>query len=74
MSVHPTISDVALALATRRSEPTSSVKITRNAKGDIQYEVDVTATTAQEAFDVAATVEAQLSELYPRAENGNGAA
>ena len=66
---HPTLSDVALALATRRSDPTSKVALTWNAKGDVQIEVDVTdpdpkvaAKSAGDLFDV-------LRAKYPR-ENG----
>src|SRR5947209_7792217 len=39
---HPSLSDVALALATRRSDPLSKVSLSLNAKGDVQIEVDVT--------------------------------
>jgi hypothetical protein len=66
---HPTLSDVALALATRRSDPLSKVSLSLNAKGDVQIEVDVTdsdpaaaAGKARDLFDV-------LRTSYPR-ENG----
>jgi len=66
---HPTLSDVALALATRRSDPTSKVSLSLNAKGDVQIEVDVTdpdptvaAKQAGDLFDV-------LRAKYPR-QNG----
>jgi hypothetical protein len=66
---HPTLSDVALALATRRSDPLSKVSLSLNAKGDVQIEVDVTdpdpkvaAEKARDLFDV-------LRASYPR-ENG----
>jgi hypothetical protein len=66
---HPTLSDVALALATRRSDPVSKVSLSLNAKGDVQIEVDVTdpdpkaaAKSAGDLFDV-------LRAKYPR-ENG----
>jgi hypothetical protein len=56
---HPTLSDVALALATRRSDPVSKVSLNLNAKGDVQIEVDVTdpdpkvaAKQAGDLFDV----------------------
>ena len=72
MSGHPTISDVALALAQRRSDPVSKVSLTLNAKGDVQIEVDVSDTDPKRAADVAETLFAGLREAYPR-ENGNGA-
>src|SRR5437868_3043739 len=63
---HPTVSDVALALATRRSDPLSKVSLALNAKGDVQIEVDVidpdpkvAAKTAGDLFDV-------LRAKYPR--------
>lgn len=66
---HPTLSDVALALATRRSDPMSKVELSLNAKGDVQISVDVNdpnptvaATEAADLFDV-------LRARYPR-ENG----
>lgn len=66
---HPTLSDVALALATRRSDPLSKVSLSLNAKGDVQIEVDVTdpdpATAAKQASDLFDVLRAQ----YPR-ENG----
>jgi hypothetical protein len=73
-SPHPTISDVALALATKRpSEPVSKVSLTRNAKGDTQIEVDVSHVDPAEAAKVAAALYDILGAQYPR-ENGNGAA
>ena len=66
---HPAVSDIALALATRRSDPTSKVSLSLNAKGDVQIEVDVNdadpavaAKQASDLFDV-------LRAKYPR-ENG----
>jgi hypothetical protein len=71
---HPTISDVAMQLATKRpSEPVSKVSLTRNAKGDTQIEVDVSHVDPAEAAKVAAALYDVLSAQYPR-ENGNGAA
>lgn len=67
---HPTLSDVALALATKRpSEPTSSVSLTLNAKGDVQISVDVTATDPKAAADQASNLFDVLRAKYPR-ENG----
>ena len=52
---HPTVSDVALALATRRSDPLSKVSLVLNAKGDVQIEVekipDVLHVPAQAVFN-----------------------
>jgi hypothetical protein len=65
----PAVSDIALALATRRSDPVSKVELSLNAKGDVQISVDVTdadpaiaAKQASDLFDV-------LRAKYPR-ENG----
>ena len=69
---HPTLSDVALALATRRSDPTSKVALTLNAKGDVQIEVDVTDTDPKKAADSAAALFDVLRAKYPR-ENGESA-
>jgi hypothetical protein len=63
---HPTLSDVALALATRRSDPTSKVQLTLNAKGDVQIEVDVTDTDPKVAADQAADLFDVLRARYPR--------
>jgi hypothetical protein len=67
---HPTLSDVALALATRRADPLSKVSLSLNAKGDVQIEVDVTdpdpALAAKQAADLFDVLRAQ----YPR-ENGS---
>ena len=66
---HPTLSDVALALAQRRSDPTSKVSLSLNAKGDVQIEVDVTDTDPKRAADQAEAIFAALRAKYPR-ENG----
>lgn len=63
---HPTLSDVALALATRRSDPTSKVGLVLNAKGDVQIEVDVTDTDPAVAAQRAADLFDTLRSKYPR--------
>ena len=63
---HPTVSDVALALATRRSDPVSKVSLTWNAKGDVQIEVDVSDTDAKVAANVAHVIFTDLRKKYPR--------
>jgi hypothetical protein len=67
---HPTLSDVALALATRRSDPLSKVSLSLNAKGDVQIEVDVTDADPKIAAEKAANLFDVLRTSYPRA---NGA-
>lgn len=66
---HPAVSDIALALATRRSDPVSKVELSLNAKGDVQITVDVAdadpKVAAQRARDIFNTLRAE----YPR-ENG----
>lgn len=66
---HPTLSDVALALATRRSDPVSKVSLSLNAKGDVQIEVDVTDTDPTQAAGKASSLFDVLRAQYPR-ENG----
>lgn len=65
----PAVSDIALALATRRSDPVSKVELSLNAKGDVQISVDVSdadpKVAAQRARDIFNTLRAE----YPR-ENG----
>ena len=65
----PAVSDIALALATRRSDPTSTVKLSLNAKGDVQIEVDVSDRDPQVAADQARILFSKLRAEYPR-ENG----
>lgn len=65
---HPTLSDVALALATRRSDPVSKVELSRNAKGDVQISVDVTDTDPKVAAEKAADLFDVLRTKYPRAD------
>jgi capsular polysaccharide biosynthesis protein len=66
---HPAVSDIALALATRRSDPTSKVALTLNAKGDVQIEVDVNDADPAAAAKIAADLFDVLRAKYPR-ENG----
>ena len=66
---HPTLSDVALALATRRADPTSKVSLSLNAKGDVQIEVDVNDPDPAIAADTASKLFDVLRAKYPR-ENG----
>ena len=69
---HPTLSDVALALATRRSDPTSKVELSLNAKGDVQISVDVTDPDPKLAADQASALFDVLRAKYPRS-NGDTA-
>lgn len=62
----PSVSDIALAMATRRSDPTSKVELSRNAKGDVQISVDVTDTDPQVAAQRAADLFDVLRAKYPR--------
>jgi len=66
---HPAVSDIALALAQRRSDPVSKVELSLNAKGDVQISVDVSDTDPRKAADVAAVIFSDLRAKYPR-ENG----
>jgi hypothetical protein len=66
---HPAVSDIALALATRRSDPVSKVELSLNAKGDVQISVDVSDTDPRKAADAAANLFDVLRAKYPR-ENG----
>jgi len=63
---HPAVSDIALALATRRSDPTSKVALTLNAKGDVQIEVDVNDPDPKVAAQQAADLFDVLRSKYPR--------
>ena len=69
---HPTISDVALALATRRSDPASKVSLSLNAKGDVQIDVDVSDPDPKVAAEQASRLFDVLRAQYPR-ENGGSA-
>lgn len=66
---HPTLSDVALALAVRRSDPLSKVSLSLNARGDVQIDVDVTDPDPKVAADKASGLFNVLRAQYPR-ENG----
>jgi hypothetical protein len=62
----PAVSDIALALATRRSDPLSKVSLSLNAKGDVQIEVDVTDADPQAAAKHAGDLFDVLRAKYPR--------
>ena len=67
-----TVSQLALQLASRQpSNPTSSVKLTRNASGNVQIDVDVTDRDPDVAAEKARELFDRLVEVYPRV-NGNG--
>jgi hypothetical protein len=66
---HPAVSDIALALATRRSDPASKVELSLNAKGDVQISVDVSDTDPGKAASVARDIFNTLRAEYPR-QNG----
>lgn len=61
------MSDVALALATRRAEPIQTVSITRNAKGDVQLYVEVNHADVREAEKQALNVYNRLKRAFPKA-------
>lgn len=66
--------EVTMASLHRKSaEPESSVSITRNAKGDAQFEVVVRGIDAEACEQLATTIYDRLVELYPRAAEANGA-
>jgi hypothetical protein len=67
----PAVSDIALALATRRSDPVSKVELSLNAKGDVQISVDVTDADPAVAAKQAADLFDVLRAKYPR-QNGEG--
>jgi hypothetical protein len=69
---HPAVSDIALALATRRSDPTSKVELSLNAKGDVQIAVDVNDPDPAAAAKIAADLFDVLRAKYPRV-NGDSA-
>ena len=66
---HPAVSDIALALATRRSDPVSKVDLSLNSKGDVQISVDVTDADPAKAAQQASDLFDVLRAKYPR-ENG----
>ena len=61
--------EVALALASRRSDPVSKVELSLNAKGDVQIAVDVSDPDPKAAADKASKLFDVLRAKYPR-ENG----
>ena len=63
---HPTLSDVALALATRRTDPVSKVSLSLNAKGDVQIDVDVSDLSPKAAAEQASALFDVLRAKYPR--------
>ena len=65
----PSVSDIALALATRRSDPVSKVSLSLNAKGDVQIEVDVNDADPKVAAEKARDLFNVLRAEYPR-QNG----
>ena len=66
----PSVSDIALAMATRRpSDPISKVELSLNAKGDVQISVDVNHADPKVAAENAANLFDVLRAKYPR-ENG----
>lgn len=66
---HPAVSDIALALATRRSDPVSKVELSLNAKGDVQISVDVSDADPGMAAKLAKDIFDTLRAHYPR-DNG----
>lgn len=71
--------EIIRALLERGSVGSSSVSITRNAKGEVQLEVIVRTgdagdvTTAQDAEQVAAAVYDRLAAKYPYGDDSRGA-
>lgn len=70
---HPTISDVALALAQRSNPPQSKVSLSRNAKGDVQIDVEVGHTDPRVAADTANLLFTELCAKWPRTDTNGGA-
>lgn len=63
---------LALALATRRTDPLSKVELCLNAKGDVQISVDVTDTDPSVCAKRGADVFDILRAKYPRENGGDG--
>lgn len=64
---HPSMSDVALALAQKpHSEPRQSVKLNRTASGDVSIAVDVEDADVRAAEKLATQVFDRLVRKYPR--------
>lgn len=58
--------EVTMAALNRRpSEPVSDVTISRNAKGDFQFEVTVRGVSAEACHVIASSLAGQLREQYP---------
>jgi hypothetical protein len=58
--------DLLRAQATRpHAEPTSDVEVTRNAKGDWQFKVAVTAHDPNDAYDKACELAVMLANRFP---------
>jgi len=64
-TAHPSVSDIALALANRRSDPVQTVALTRNAKGDVQITVDVTGGDVKQCGRLAEAEFKRLSRVFP---------
>jgi hypothetical protein len=62
---HPTMSDLALALANRRTDPVQTVSITRNAKGDVQIAVEVNGPDLKACGKQAEAEFNRLSRVFP---------
>jgi hypothetical protein len=61
----PSVSEIALALANRRTEPVQTVGLTRNAKGDIQIAVEVNGADVSECGRLAEREFKRLDRLFP---------
>ena len=59
------VGEIALALAQRRTEPNSSVTLTRNAKGDVQVGVEVVGPDVDACAAEAVRQYDWLVKLYP---------
>src|SRR5437868_9072135 len=64
-STHPTMSDLALALANRRTDPVQTVSLTRNAKGDVQIAVEVNGPDLKACGKQAETEFNRLAKVFP---------
>lgn len=69
-STHPTISDVALALAQRSSPPQSKVGLERVRTGEWTIAVEVGSTDARVAKETAKVLALELDEEFPRTNGG----
>lgn len=64
---HPSMSDIALALANRHSDPVCTVKLGRTSAGDTTIQVDVDDGDVGAAEKLAVAVFDRLCKKYPRA-------